>query len=126
MLSGDLTMMTFLLAAAAAAAQPAVTKDPDVHCMAAYLIVAGNAKDDATATAEDKAGIQAIVMYFLGKLDARRPGADFKGEIMRLVASPDYATMLKTDVERCSTEAQGRGTYLQSFGQGAEASPAKP
>lgn len=118
-------MMTFLLAAAAAA-QPVVTKDPDVHCMAAYLIVAGNAKDDATATAEDKAGIQAIVMYFLGKLDARRPGADFKSEIMRLVATPDYGTTLKTDVERCSTEAQGRGAYLQNFGQSGEAAPAKP
>jgi hypothetical protein len=119
-------MMPFLLAAAAAAAQPAVTKDPDVHCMAAYLIVAGNAKDDATATAEDKAGIQSIIMYFLGKLDARRPGGDFKGEVIQLVGAPDYATTLKTDIERCSTEAQGRGTYLQSFGQGAEAPVAKP
>lgn len=119
-------MITFLLAAAAATAAPVLSSDPDVRCMAAYLVAAGNAKDDATVTADDKAGIQSIVMYFFGKLDARRPGADLKRDIMQLVASPSYGTMLRPDIERCSVEAEGRGKYLESFGDAAESTAPKP
>ena len=119
-------MMTFLLAAAAASAAPAPSTDPDVHCMAAYLIAAGNTKGDASITADDKAGIQSIVMYFFGKLDGRKPGADLKADIMGLVASPTYATMLRPDIERCSAEAEARGKYLQTFGDGTETAAPQP
>lgn len=119
-------MMTFLLAAAAATAEPALSNDPDVRCMAAYLIAAGNAKDDASVSADDRAGIQSIVMYFFGKLDGRRPGADLRGDIMRVVASPSYMTVLRPDIERCSAEAEARGKYLQTFGDEAETAAPKP
>lgn len=109
-------MMTFLLAAAAAAAQPAVTADADVRCMAAYLVAAGNTDDDPKVTADDKAGIQSIVMYFFGKLDARKPGADLRGEIKRLIEAPGYAATLRADIERCSAEAETRANYLGTFG----------
>lgn len=119
-------MMTFLLAAAAATTGPALSTDPDVHCMAAYLVAAGNAKDDASVTPDDKAGIQSIVMYFFGKLDGRKPGADLKADIMGLVASPTYATILRPDIERCSAEAESRGKYLQTFGDEAETAAPRP
>ena len=118
-------MMTFLLAAAAAAGattgQPAVSSDPDVHCMAAYLVAAGNSNDDPSMSADDKAGIQSIVMYFFGKIDAKRPGADIRGEINRLIDAPGYAKILRPDIERCSAEAEVRAKYLESFSQEAEA-----
>ena len=117
-------MMTFLLAAAAATASPsglpALSADPDVHCMAAYLVAAGNAKDDASVTADDRAGIQSIVMYFFGKLDGRRPAADLRAAILGLVGSPGYTAILRPDIERCSAEAETRAKYLQSFGDQAE------
>jgi hypothetical protein len=119
-------MMTFLLAAAVGTATPALSNDPDVHCMAAYLVAAGNAKDDASVTADDKAGIQSIVMYFFGKLDGRRPAADLKTAILGLVGSPTYATILRPDIERCSVEAETRAKYLQSFGNEAESAAPKP
>jgi hypothetical protein len=123
-------MIMFLLAAAAATGPatttPALSTDPDVHCMAAYLVAAGNSKDDASVTADDKAGIQAIVMYFFGKLDGRKPGADLKADIMGLVASPTYPTILRPDIERCSAEAEARGKYLQTFGEDAETAAPKP
>lgn len=119
-------MMTILLAATAAGAVPAVSSDPDVRCMAAYLVAAGNAKDDPSVSADDKAGIQAIVMYFFGKLDGRRPGADLRGDIMKAVASPTYVTQLRPDIERCSAEAEARGRYLQTFGEEAETAAPKP
>ena len=46
-------MISFLLAAAAAAGQPALTNDADLRCMAAYLVVAGNAGEDKTMCAMD-------------------------------------------------------------------------
>lgn len=119
-------MMSFLLAAAAATTQPALASDPDLRCMAAYLVVAGNAGEDATISAEDKSGIQSIVMYFFGKVDARHPGADLQKTIQQVVQAPSYATQLKPDVERCSVEAEGRGKYLQSFGEEKPGTPAKP
>jgi hypothetical protein len=119
-------MLTFLLAAAAATAQPALATDPDLRCMAAYLVVAGNAGEDATISADDKSGIQSIVMYFFGKVDARHPGADLQSTIQGVVQAPTYATQLKPDVERCSAEAERRGKYLQSFGDEKPAAPAKP
>jgi hypothetical protein len=123
-------MMTILLAAAAATASPAgapaLPTDPDVRCMAAYLVAAGNAKEDASISADDKAGIQSIVMYFFGKLDGRRPAADLKTEILKIVGSPTYATILRPDIERCSAEAEARGKYLQSFGNDAETAAPKP
>lgn len=119
-------MMTFLLAVAAAAAQPALSTDPDVRCMAAYLIAAGNAKDDASITPDDKAGIQSLVMYFFGKLDARKPDADIRGEITGLISSPSYLSVLRPDIERCSAEAEGRGRYLETFGAEAESAAPKP
>jgi hypothetical protein len=119
-------MMTFLLAAAAAAGQPALTNDADLRCLAAYLIVAGNSGEDSTMSAEDKAGVQSIVMYFLGRVDARHPGADLEGAIQQVVQAPSYATSLNADVERCSAEVEGRGKYLQSFGKEAEGAPSKP
>jgi hypothetical protein len=123
-------MMTFLLAAAVATASPSGTptlsNDPDVRCMAAYLVAAGNAKDDTSITPDDRAGIQSIVMYFFGKLDGRQPAADLKTAILGLVGSPTYATILRPDIERCSVEAETRGKYLQSFGDAAETAAPKP
>jgi hypothetical protein len=120
--------MSLLLAAAAAAQSPvAVSADPDVHSLAAYLFVAGNAADDKTASADDKAGIQSIVMYFFGKLDGARPGRDLRTEVMQLVQSPSYGdSVLKSDVERCSKEAMTRGQYLETFGDDQPAAPSHP
>ena len=86
------------LAPAAATAAPALPSDPDVRCMAAYLVAAGNAKDDPSVSADDRAGIQSIVMYFFGKLDGRRPNADLKADILKIVESPTYAQILRPDI----------------------------
>lgn len=116
-------MFSFLLAAAAAGQVP-FSKDTDVRCMSAYLVAAGEAQDNASIPAEDKAGMQAIVMYFLGKLYARRPDADLRSEVTNLVTAPGYAALLTADIERCSREAEERGKYLSSLGDAPE--PAKP
>jgi hypothetical protein len=121
--------MLTVFAAATMAMQPAaatagVSTDPDTHCLTAYLVAAGNMGEDATATAEDKAGVQSIVMYFVGKLYARSPRLDLKGEIDRLLHAPGYLQNgLKPDIERCSVEAMERGKYLESFGDDPQKAP---
>ena len=117
-------MLSLLLGAAVAASPVPFSKDPDIRCTAAYLVAAGEAQDDPSVSAQDKAGIQSIVMYFLGKLSGRRPDGDLRGEVMTLVGSPGYSTLLTADIERCSREAEERAKYLSSFGEAAE--PAKP
>jgi hypothetical protein len=116
-------MFAFLTAAAATVAQPApLPSDPDLRCMAAYLVAAGQMDDDPSATAENKSGAQSIVMYFFGKIHALQPQLDVKGEIMRLIGSPEYlGSGLEADLARCSAEAIERGNYLQSFGEDAPA-----
>jgi hypothetical protein len=46
--------------------------------------------------------------------------------IQRVVQAPTYPTQLKPDVERCSAEAEGRGKYLQTFGEEKPTAAAKP
>ena len=83
--------MLTLLAAAAAAAQPApaAPADPDVRCMAAFLFAVGRMSDDPKASAEDKNAATTMVMYFFGKVRARMPGVDLKGQIKPLVEAMD-------------------------------------
>lgn len=116
-------MMMLLLAAAAS---PMVLADSDLHCMAAYLVVAGDPNAAATTSAEDKAGVQSLVMYYFGKLDARRPGADLESEIKQLVQAPGYAARLTRDLERCGAEATKRSEYLATFGDGQDPAGAAP
>ena len=116
-------MMTYLLAAAAAT-QPVQGADPDLHCMAGYLIVAGDNSPQAAMSAEDRAGVQSLVMYYFGKLDARFPGADLEGSIKSVIQSPGYGAQVKADLERCNAEATSRGKYLEAFGDGKD--PASP
>ena len=116
-------MMTLLLAAAAAA-QPIQQMDADLRCMAGYLIVAGDTGPQSTMSAEDRAGVQSLVMYYFGKLDARHPGADIEGSIRTVIRAPGYDAQIKPDLERCNAEASARGKYLEAFGEGSD--PAAP
>lgn len=115
-------MLFGLFAAAAAATQqpaPQIASDPDLRCMVALSITLGGMEDGAIDAADDeKSSILALVMYFVGKIDARLPDFDYAVEVTRLVQSPDYAgTKLPDDLERCSDEAAGRGQTLIELGE---------
>lgn len=107
-------MLSLLAATAVAAGQPSA--DPDVRCMAAYLVVAGQMGDDPASSAEDQSGVSSIIMYFFGKIRGRSPTIDVKQAVMTLVQSQGYLEKgLETDIKRCSTEAEVRGKELGDF-----------
>lgn len=110
-----------LAAAAAASQQPAtpVANDLDLRCMVALSIALGS-MEDGTIDAEndEKSGVVALVMYYVGKIDGRMPGFDYAGQVTKLVESPDYAERtLPDDLDRCGEEAIERSQTLIELGE---------
>lgn len=115
-------MLFGLLAAAAAAAQqpvPAMTNDPDLRCMVALSIALGSIEDGTIDLDDDeKSGVAALVMYYVGKIDGRMPGFDYARQVRKLVGSPDYAERtLLDDLDRCGNEADERSQTLIELGE---------
>lgn len=112
-------LLGLLAAAAIAAPQPSMAEDPDLRCMIAMsyslaLIDEGGAE----ANAEERSGLVALVMYYIGKIDGRIPDFDYAREVSRLVQTSGYEdTGLVKDLARCGQEAQDRGKELQELGK---------
>lgn len=107
------------LAAAAQAPQAArpLSDDPDLRCMVAISLVIGTA-DGTPADSAEKASMASIMMYYVGRIDARFPGIDYVREVKRLVEAPGYMeNKLAADLERCGSEAEARGKLLQDMGE---------
>ncbi len=106
--------------AAALVLQPVAASgpvDPDLHCMVAFSMVTQVMEKDGKLTADDRAGITGIIMYFVGKLDGRLPGYDFSGEMKRLLSDSSYMqNQFRPDVQRCGAEAKQRGDFLIELG----------
>ena len=116
-------MIGFVLIAAAAAAtgplEPAA--EADMRCVAAMLYAVGEAderKDQKTTGV-----LLASVSYFIGKVDARIPGADYRGHIARLAMSPEFTKELSGEIKRCALES---GTALQVVGKAAQSAAKQP
>lgn len=105
-----------LIAAAAAATQPLEpAAEADMRCVAAMLFAIGEAderKDQKTTSM-----LLASVSYFIGKIDARMPGADYRGHIVRLSKTPEFTTALSSEIKRCALES---GKALQVVGKAAQ------
>lgn len=105
-----------LIAAAAAATQPLEpATEADMRCVAAMLYAVGEA--DARKDAKTTSVLLASVSYFVGRVDARIPGADYRGHIARLAQSPDFGKQLSGEIKRCALES---GTALQVVGKAAQ------
>lgn len=116
-------MLFGVLAAVAVAASqqpgPAMADDPDLRCMVAMSIALGGIEDGAVKLEDDeKSGIVALVMYYVGKVDGRMPGFDYAGQVKKLVQSPGYGeTKFLDDLNRCGEEAEARGNTLIELGE---------
>jgi hypothetical protein len=116
-------MFGVIAALAAAAQQPKPVDDPDFHCMVAISMVLGRMAESPAASAEDKAGVTAVFMYYVGKIDARFPGLDYAGQMSALLARPGYlASELQPDIARCGQEATTRGETLEEMGKALQQS----
>lgn len=111
-------LLAVILQAAAPDAAPApAPADPataaDLRCLAA---VAAGAVETPS-----RAGLAAGAMYFVGRIDARSPGFDYAGEMVRLIRS---GADLAADRERCAAELKARGAALVELSRGLQAQAA--
>ena len=116
-------MFGFIAAMAAAAQAPAAQPAylPDMRCMVAMAIVLGaqdDASDSADGAEEDKDGLIGLVMYYVGKIEAKAPDLDYLSEVNAILQSADYmAKQFPADAERCAAEAADKGHKLEEIGQ---------
>lgn len=115
-------MLFGLLAAAAAMAQkpaPSLADHPDLRCMVAISFALATIDDGGIeADEEERSGVVALVMYYIGKIDGRMPGFDYAREVTKLIKSPGYAAGgLLDDLDRCGDEAEERGRTLMELGE---------
>ncbi|NCU12315.1 MAG: hypothetical protein GXC70_09225 [Sphingomonadaceae bacterium] len=109
-------MFSFVIAAAAAAAQPSPADLQDLRCIAA--IGALSAMVDKP---DQKEKLVAGMLYFVGKIDGRSPGFDYQGQLAALAAQPDFSDkQLLADAMRCGEELKTRGDQLQKLGKALE------
>jgi hypothetical protein len=98
----------------AAAANVSGANEADLRCLA---VVASGGLEAAS-----RGGQAAGAMYFVGRIDARTPGFDYRVEMLRLIRS---RTDLGADRVRCSTELKNRGAALAELSRGLQAELAK-
>ena len=96
------------------AAAPGAANAADLRCLA--TVASGGVE------AVSRAGRAAGAMYFVGRIDARSPGYDYGGEMMRLVRS---GADLGPDRARCSAELKARGAALVELSRTLQAQAAK-
>lgn len=102
-------MLVALLLAAQAAPAPASPNEADLRCLAIVAMAV------SAAPPERRGGLAASAMYFVGRIDARTPGFDYRGEMTRLVRShADFAA----DRGRCETLLKSRNAALSELGKG--------
>ena len=104
----------FALVHQAAVPQAVAANEADLRCLA---VVASGGIETAS-----RGGQAAGAMYFVGRIDARTPGFDYRAEMLRLIRS---GADLGADRVRCSTELKARGAALAELSRGLQAELAK-
>lgn len=106
-------------AAAVAAPQLSAADDQDLRCMMAMAYSLSLVEEKGVeASEEERSGLIALVLYYVGKIDGRTPDFDYAGQVKRMVQDPDYeGSGLRSDLLRCADEAQGRGQMLQELSE---------
>ena len=78
------------------------------------LIEEGGIKADE----DERSGLVALVMYYVGKIDGRTPDFDYAREVTRMAQTPGYEdTGLLKDLARCAEEAHERGRTLKELSE---------
>lgn len=103
--------MILLALALGAAATRGDTVEADLRCVA-YLSGAINA-----APADQQPGLAAGILYFVGRIDARRPGFDYRAALAPGRARAARLAHLERDAPRCVATIAERGRAIVAAGQ---------
>lgn len=85
--------------------------ESDVRCLAVMAIAASDSKK------ADAVGVMAAAMYFVGRIDGRRPGMDYRAALRQLLSSNESIAGLQADAVRCGAILEKRGSELQALGE---------
>ena len=67
---------------------------------------------------QPRMSLTALMMYYVGKIDARAPDLDYVAEISKLVQVPGYTeAQVAQDMLRCAAEVEARGKGLEEMGK---------
>jgi len=102
----------------ALALQTAAPPPPDAEVAADLRCLAIVSMTIASAASDTEAGLVASAMYFVGRIDSRSPGFDYRGELVRLIRR---GTDLEADAPRCGALLQQRGAALVELGNALKA-----
>lgn len=103
-------MLSLLAIALQVTAVPSIDAEnaADLRCLAVVSMALSN------ADAETKTGLTASAMYFVGRIDSRSPGFNYRGEMVALITS---GSDLRNDATRCGALLQQRGATLVELGK---------
>lgn len=104
-----------LLAAQAAPAAVDAEIAPDLRCVAVLTMVGSQAPES------QRAGLLGGTMYFVGRIDARRPHYDYKAGLAALLTDEAELKALRNEAARCGNEMKARGQALQEAGAALKA-----
>lgn len=112
--------------AAAAATMPAPaymtpTDMTDVRCIAIFSSLAGDGIPNVNLSEEQKSGLAALVMYYVGKLEGRGNRIDIEAALVRELGPDDAIDRLvREDLPRCGKETEAQGSMLSQLGKRLE------
>ena len=116
-----LSMLIPVMLAAAAASTPVPADVADVRCVAVFSTLAGDGIPDVQLTEEQKGGLAALVMYYVGKLEGRGNGINIELALLRELAPEDAIDRLvREDLPRCGKETESQGALLTELGKRLE------
>ena len=100
---------TFVLAAASQAEAQKPDVDADLRCVAVLSVAITNLQG------EQRSGVIAGVMYFIGRIDGIAPDTDLRSELAR-VSNAMTPALIASEADRCGAILSEKGDVLQNVG----------
>lgn len=111
-----LTAALVLTAGAARAQDMSGAELQDLQCFTLVAGQVGQAQDDPQAAA----GLAAVMMFYLGRLEGRSPDVDWLARLEAYILSPEVEK-LDQHRQRCGTEMVAKGKSLTEWGARVQA-----
>ena len=113
-----LVLASTAMSAPARAQQFSPADTADMQCFVLMSYLTGQTADDTT----EQAGMVSGMMYFLGRLEGRTPGADWLTMVSNFILTVEDAEILRQG-ERCGGILQDRAQALGEWGESLSATP---
>ncbi|RYE81298.1 MAG: hypothetical protein EOP19_18190 [Hyphomicrobiales bacterium] len=108
--------MFFALAATAVVLSQSLptprTQAEDIYCAAAAVVLSEGVQRNPAPHPEAEASMYALMLYFLGRVEASRPTADAPDVILDMAQGMNAQTLSPTEIMACATFMQSQAERL--------------